>query len=196
MINLLQIYEFLMNFLKVSSYIYFSIKKKKRKFCRRKEENSMYFSFKHRQPHDPNKGNENPIVGAMKRIVRYESTDELLFDYLKVLTKSQKNFDILDRMIKEKRKHYKILKQIYKMLFHVPIQVDAPTFQIPENFSEGITNILLRKAELVNDYVLLMQRLPSGYASTIYPLLVEEQTQLTLLTYILTEGKNEQGNAD
>lgn len=130
---------------------------------------------------------EKIIVESMKKIVRRESTDELTYDYLKVISKSKIAYQLLDRMIREKRKQYKILKDIYLQLFGRSIEVNAPTFQKPKSFPEGIRSLILKKSELIYEYVKLMQNLPAPYAPLIYPMIVEEQTHIALLNYLLTD---------
>ncbi|MDG5786115.1 hypothetical protein QA612_01335 [Evansella sp. AB-P1] len=122
-------------------------------------------------------------------IVKYESTDELLFDYLKVLVSLETHEEILDKMIKDERIHYETLKQIYYQLTQKLPEVDAPVFNIPESYVDGLTEILLRKSNVLQHYVVLLQYLPPMLAPIIYPMIIKEQTHMQLLNYLIVDYK-------
>ncbi|MDQ0253962.1 hypothetical protein J2S74_001335 [Evansella vedderi] len=127
------------------------------------------------------------VLQIIKEIVKRESTDELLFDYLKVLAKNETHEELLDRMIQDERVQFYTLKHIYHQLTGSFPEVDAPTFNIPDSLEEGIREILLRKAKIVKLFVQLVYLLPPIYATYVYPFIVDEQTHMHLLNFILLE---------
>ncbi|MFA9558620.1 ferritin-like domain-containing protein [Evansella sp. AB-rgal1] len=123
-------------------------------------------------------------IWLIKEIRQFESTDELIFDYLKVISKKEEHISLLQRMIESERIHYNILKDInYQLIGKVP-DVDAPTFEVPDSFEEGLSEILLRKSNTIHLYVQLLNNLSPAFTSSIFPIIVEEQTHMQLLNYM------------
>ncbi|SDY08549.1 hypothetical protein SAMN05421736_101327 [Evansella caseinilytica] len=137
------------------------------------------------QQHDA----EPESLQIIRDFVSRESTDELLFDYLKVLAiKEDKNGEaaaLLDRMIQEKRGQFRTLKSLYAQLTGRPPEVDAPFFKTPKSLEQGIADIFIRESENIRKFVRLWTQIPPVFAPYIYPMIIQEQTHLTILNYLL-----------
>lgn len=125
------------------------------------------------------------VLRIILQIVRRESTDELLFDYLKVIAQDDETERILHSMLLDERTHFDTLKQVYFYITGRPAEVDAPIFERPESLRKGLSNMLLRKDRSAKLYTHLWLHLSPYYAYFVFPFIIDEQNHMSLINYLL-----------
>ncbi|MBB5174675.1 hypothetical protein [Texcoconibacillus texcoconensis] len=130
---------------------------------------------------------------ALKEIVKYESFDELMFDYLKVISKGHPwRQEWLNHMLKDERRHYSWLKAHYQHLTGYPLQVDAPTFSTPSSIEQGLKDMHFRKIKIIRWYTILWYMYnPSNERDTLQLFIWDEQTHLSIISGLMFDVLSE-----
>lgn len=108
----------------------------------------MYYQYYEQIP----RNQENKLLMLMIDVVKNEAYSELMFDYLKVISRTETDKKLLNKMLTEEREHCGSLKQFYVLLSGKEAVADAPKFEIPESYSEGLKEIFIKKISKIAIY--------------------------------------------
>lgn len=130
-------------------------------------------------------------LSVIRQLARRESTEELLYDYLKVISGDPETERILHSVLLDERAQFSMLKNLYKHLTGVPLQVQAPTFIRPETLKEGLSGIMMRKAKKIKLYTQLINYLPGNYTLFLFSFINDEHVHMNLINFLLIKASSE-----
>ncbi|UTR08960.1 ferritin-like domain-containing protein [Evansella sp. LMS18] len=130
-------------------------------------------------------------LSLIRRLARRESTEELLYDYLKVISDDSVTKRILHSVLMDERAQFRMLKELYKHLTGAPLEVQAPNFIRPESLKDGLSGIMMRKAKKIKLYTQLINNLPANYSPFLFSFINDEHMHMNLINFLLIRSSGE-----
>ncbi|UCZ54057.1 hypothetical protein LGQ02_04545 [Bacillus shivajii] len=136
-------------------------------------------------PWEYNNPNNTIVLRLIIHLLQRESTDELLLDYLKVLSNDKRAEYLFHDILTDDRNHYDALKKSYVQIARQVPKITPGEIEIPNNLDEGLFYIMSRKKGTIKLYSQLKNQINPMYINEIDSFIVDELTHMHFINYLL-----------
>jgi rubrerythrin len=126
---------------------------------------------------------------GIKAAVQGEKEDELFYDYLINIAKSNDDKKIIESIRDDERHHNKIFRQIYNNITGIDVLItdDDEEFIKPTSYLEGIKRALFGELSAVEKYREIRRGLPSTmYRDILFNIITDEIKHSAKYNYLFT----------